>query len=82
MKIFFFTLLTGASLYAGFFVEPQSKTEKNEINENERLCMLFTKKAVVYEKEMREDELAKRTLISYKERAARFCKKAKESSHS
>ena len=41
--------------------------------ENARLCTIFTKKAEKYESTMRNDDLAKATLGSYKERISSFC---------
>ena len=38
-----------------------------------RLCNVFTKKVKKYESSMRNDELAKATLDSYKKRQASFC---------
>jgi hypothetical protein len=42
-------------------------------NEGPRLCKIFNKKALEYEKDMRDDRLAKITLDSYKKRADIFC---------
>ncbi len=40
-----------------------------------RLCKLFTMKAKIYKKNMRNDEYAYKTLQSYEQRANEFCKK-------
>ncbi len=41
--------------------------------ENARLCNIFSQKAERYESTMRNDDLAKATLISYKERMSTYC---------
>ena len=41
--------------------------------ENARLCNIFSDKAERYESTMRNDNLAKATLISYKERMSSYC---------
>lgn len=41
--------------------------------ENARLCNIFSKKAERYKATMRNDDLAKATLISYKERISSYC---------
>jgi len=41
--------------------------------ENARLCNIFTSKAEEYESTMRNDDLAKATLSSYKDRVSSFC---------
>ena len=40
---------------------------------NKAMCKLFTKKAIEYEKTMRNDEYAQVTLHSYKKRAKLYC---------
>ena len=76
MKSLFFIVIMGTSLFGGFFTNEDNGTQK-ENSENERLCKLFTLKAEKYQKSMRDDELAKKTLLSYKKRAKTFCDKAK-----
>jgi len=61
---------------AGFFNDNGEKEQAKRL-ENERLCKLFTQKAETYKKHMRNDDLAKTTLVSYQERAKRFCSRAK-----
>ena len=46
-------------------------------NENTRLCKVFTDKVKTYKETMRNDELAKATLISYKERMHEYCDASK-----
>jgi hypothetical protein len=46
-------------------------------NENTRLCKVFTDKVETYKANMRNDELAKTTLISYKERMYQYCDASK-----
>lgn len=46
-------------------------------NENTRLCKVFTDKVKTYKETMRNDELAKATLISYKERMHQYCDASK-----
>lgn len=41
--------------------------------ENARLCNIFSEKAERYESTMRNDDLAKATLTSYKERVSSYC---------
>lgn len=58
----------------------------NELNtvsntkEYARLCNIFTNKAERYESTMRNDDLAKATLSSYKDRISTFCKVSKSRS--
>jgi hypothetical protein len=42
-----------------------------------RLCKVFTEKAKLYKKDMRDDSYAKATLNAYNKRAEKFCAKAK-----
>jgi len=74
--IIMFVFITTVS-FSGFFNEKNSKAEATYL-ENDRLCKLFTKKVEKYQKNMRDDVLAKASLESYKYRAELFCKKAKE----
>ena len=53
-------------------VTGEIKTVSNA-KENARLCTIFIKKAETYESTMRNDDLAKATLSSYKERMSSFC---------
>jgi len=41
--------------------------------ENERLCKIFTNKVTKYKTNMRNDELAEATLVSYEKRMDSFC---------
>lgn len=41
--------------------------------ENARLCNIFSEKAERYESTMRNDDLAKATLLSYKKRISSYC---------
>ena len=43
------------------------------LKENARLCNIFSNKVETYEATMRNDDLAKATLISYKERMSSYC---------
>lgn len=49
------------------------KTALETAKENERLCKIFTNKVTKYKTNMRNDELAKATLISYEKRMDSFC---------
>ncbi|MCW8820791.1 MAG: hypothetical protein OQK45_01075 [Sulfurovum sp.] len=59
--------------------EKTVETAKAEIKtsdkaeENARLCNVFTDKVQTYEPTMRNDDLAKATLASYKKRMSTFC---------
>ncbi len=64
--------------WSGFFDASVSDDAYKEALENERLCKLFTQKAAAYQKNMRDDMLAKATLASYKHRAELFCSKVKK----
>ena len=76
-KLLFILMFTSA-LVSGFFNESQNDEDKTKAIENQRLCKIFTHKAEVYEKTMRDDVFAKITLESYKHRASLFCKKAED----
>lgn len=73
-KIVLFGFLLTLVASADFF-----KTEEKALQEAQaekaRLCQLFTKKAIDYEKDMRDDELARITLKSYKKRSKIYCSK-------
>ena len=56
-------------------VRQEDKRLCTVFNEGPRLCKIFNKKALEYEKDMRDDRLAKITLDSYKKRADIFCSK-------
>jgi len=56
-------------------VQEEDKRLCMVFNEGPRLCKIFNKKAFEYEKDMRDDKLAKITLDSYKKRANIFCSK-------
>lgn len=75
MKLFIsILLLAHVSLYADYF-NSAKKAELKHQQERARYCKIFTKKAIDYEKTMREDELARMTLESYKKRAKIYCSK-------
>ena len=76
MKSLFFIVLMVSSLFGGFFAKESNATQK-EMEENKRLCKLFSTKIEKYKINMRDDELARKTLASYEHRAELFCKKAK-----
>ena len=76
MKLLFLLLALFTFSFAGFFNAENNVTQKEQA-ENERLCKLFTEKAEKYQKTMRDDELAVKTLLSYKKRASLYCNKAK-----
>ncbi|HHS91844.1 MAG TPA: hypothetical protein ENK82_00710 [Campylobacterales bacterium] len=67
-------LLSTLSIHADFF-NSQEKAEKKYEEERAYYCKIFTQKALDYEKEMREDELSKITLESYKKRQQIYCSK-------
>jgi len=75
MKLFISILiLANVTLYADFFKSAE-KAELKYQQERDHYCQTFTKKAIEYEKTMRNDELAHITLGSYKKRAKIFCSK-------
>ena len=53
-------------------VEPEIKALTSR-KEDARLCNVFTKKVKKYESTMRDDSLAKATLVSYKQRMSAYC---------
>jgi hypothetical protein len=67
-------LLLTLFIHADFF-NSREKAEKKYEAERAYYCKVFTKKALDYEKNMREDELARITLESYKKRRDIFCSK-------
>ncbi|MFK5938515.1 MAG: hypothetical protein QM497_08980 [Sulfurimonas sp.] len=67
MKTIILMILT-LTLTTTIFASTESKNE-------ERLCKVFTNKALSYEKTMRDDAYAKKTLESYESRAASYCSK-------
>jgi len=67
-------LLSTLSSHADFF-NSQEKAEKKHEEERAHYCKVFTQKALDYEKNMRDDELARITLASYKKRKDIFCSK-------
>jgi len=60
---------------ANVFCSPTPLDQKDEkvYKEQNRLCKVFNDKIIAYQKNMRDDDLAKATLKSYKKRAAYFC---------
>ena len=77
-KIFLLTALA-VSVYAAQFTldNPANKSEEKVLQEQERerLCKLFTQKALDYKATMRDDRYAKLTLKSYQSRADIYCMK-------
>jgi len=73
-KIIFLLLFLNLTLFADFFNSAKIAEEKDN-KEREHFCQIFTQKAIDYQKNMREDELAYITLQSYKKRASIYCKK-------
>ena len=67
-------LLFTLSIHADFF-KSQEKAQKKYDDERAYFCKVFTKKALDYEKNMRNDELSLITLESYKKRKHIFCSK-------
>lgn len=53
--------------------KPLNKKDLEVYNEHNRLCKIFNDKITSYQKNMRDDELSRATLTSYKKRAAYFC---------
>ncbi len=71
-NIILFLLVLIQSSSAGFF--ETTETRANEVaQERAHYCEFFTTKALEYQKDMREDELAYLTLESYKKRAKIYC---------
>jgi len=58
--------------------EELKEKDKKVYIEHNRLCKVFNDKVVTYQKDMRDDRLAKVTLESYKKRADYFCSKPTE----
>jgi len=77
MKQLFLLIVIATFSVSGFY-NNDAKKNKVEYAENERLCKIFTDKAKRYERNMRDDVLAKASLASYKHRAEMFCKQADE----
>jgi len=67
-------LLFTLTIHADFF-NSQEKAQKKYDDERAYFCKVFTKKALDYEKNMRDDELSQITLESYKKRKHIFCSK-------
>jgi len=65
-KIILLIAITGTIFAAGI-------DNENEKNEKDRLCKVFTEKFNTYEKNNRGDELAIKTLESYKKRQDLYC---------
>jgi len=65
-----FTLLSADSS-----IFQRNSPEKPKEVDNKAMCKLFTEKAKNYEAKMRDDDYARATLESYKNRAALYCKK-------
>ena len=75
-KITILLLLLSLILFADFFKSAEKEALKHK-QEREHFCKVFTQKAINYQKNMRDDELALLTLESYKKRANIFCSKEK-----
>ena len=67
-------MLFNVLLYADFFKSAEKAALKHD-QERAHFCKAFTQKAIDYKKNMRDDELARITLESYKKRANIFCSK-------
>ena len=78
MKTVLISLALLTFSFAGFFQEGQNDASVKEQQEAQRLCTLFTEKAETYQKTMRNDELAQKTLQSYKKRASLYCQAEKK----
>jgi len=76
MKAILTVIILISSINAGFFNENQTEKEMAKKVENNRLCKIFTEKATQYKSTMREDDLAKKTLLSYEKRANIYCTKS------
>jgi hypothetical protein len=76
MKAILTVLILMSSMNAGFFNENETEKDIEVKKENERLCTLFTNKAKEYKTNMRQDELAQKTLESYEKRANIYCTKS------
>ncbi len=74
MKKLIVLVLMSTFAMSGFTNESEFKAV--ELNENARLCKMFTEKVESYESTMRNDELAAATLESYKKRMSTFCSKS------
>ncbi len=61
-----------STLFADFF-NSEAKAKVTYKAEREKYCKFFTQKAIDYQKDMRNDELAHMTLASYKKRATIYC---------
>jgi hypothetical protein len=53
--------------------KPLNKKDLEVYREQNRLCKIFSDKIITYQENMRDDELAHKTLESYKKRAKYFC---------
>ncbi|WP_297442737.1 hypothetical protein [Sulfurimonas sp.] len=67
-------IITIILFFASFNLFASDKTHKTS-HYNERLCKVFTLKAKIYKKNMRQDAYAQITLQSYKDRAKLYCTK-------
>ena len=74
MKKLIVLALMSTFAMSGFTNESEFKAV--ELNENARLCKMFTEKVASYKSTMRNDELAAATLESYKKRMSTFCSKS------
>lgn len=73
-KVLTLLMISIITLHADFFKSAE-KAEQKYQEERTHLCQVYSRKAIDYEKTMREDELAQITLESYKKRAKIFCSK-------
>jgi len=69
IKIILTIALTLTSLLA------TTTSQSEDLTSSNNLCKVFSKKALEYEKKMRNDNYAKVTLDSYKHRAKLYCSK-------
>ncbi len=75
-KIILIIALLSSYAISGFTNEAEMKAVETA-NENARLCKVFAYKVETYESTMRNDDLAKATLVSYKQRMSSFCDTSK-----
>ncbi|MDF1874363.1 hypothetical protein JHD48_01290 [Sulfurimonas sp. SAG-AH-194-I05] len=71
-KLLILILLLSSAAFA-FTLPTAYQDQKIGIDKDAKLCKLFQKKAHLYEKTMREDIYAKKTLESYQLRAELYC---------
>jgi len=75
MKTILWSILLLATIVNADFFNSEIKAQKAHEKERAHYCEVFTQKVIDYQKNMRDDELAKITLESYKKRKKIFCSK-------